>query len=96
MGPGPHKYYIMREKAKTSLERLRKMKPKRKYVAISPDIQEQWHKCRIDIPKVNRTQVINWANKKCIGMYSRDWDCYYFENERDAFAFKLKWETLHA
>jgi hypothetical protein len=91
MERGAHKYYTMREKAKKSLEKLQKMKPRRQYVPISNDIMTNWHKCRIDLPSINRTAVIDWANRRCIGQYSRDWDCYFFENEKDAFAFTLKW-----
>lgn len=81
----------MREKAKTSLEKLKEMQPRRKYITISNDIESSWHKCRVHLPSTDRVSVIDWANKKCVGQYSRDWDCYYFESERDAFAFKLKW-----
>ncbi len=81
----------MREKAKASLDKLKKMKTRRKYVTISNDIMSTWHKCPIDLAEVNRNLIINWANRRCIGQYSRDWDCYYFENEKDAFAFTLKW-----
>ena len=81
----------MREKAKASLERLEKMKPRRQYVTISNDIMTSWHKCKVDLAALDRLSIMDWANRKCLGQYSRDWDCYYFENEKDAFAFKLKW-----
>lgn len=81
----------MREKAKESLDKLKKMKTRRKFVTVSNDIMTNWHKCKIDLATVNRNLIIDWANRRCIGQYSRDWDCYYFENEKDAFAFTLKW-----
>ena len=81
----------MREKAKSSLDKLRAMKPSRKYVTISNNITQDWHKCQVDMPSIDRVAVLDWANRKCIGQYSRDWDCYFFENEKDAFAFQLKW-----
>lgn len=81
----------MREKAKNSLDKLKKMKTRRKFVTISNDIMTTWHKCPVDLAKVNRNMIIDWANRQCKGQYSRDWDCYYFENEKDAFTFQLKW-----
>lgn len=67
------------------------MKPRRKYVPISNDIMSTWHKCKVDLATINRTAVMDWANRKCVGQYSRDWDCYFFESEKDAFTFRLKW-----
>lgn len=81
----------MRQKAKSSLDKLKKMRTRRQYVPISNDIMTNWHRCKVDLPSINRTQVMDWANTKCLGQYSRDFDCYYFENEKDAFSFKLKW-----
>lgn len=81
----------MREKAQNSLQKLKEMQPRSKYVTISNDITADWHKCPVDLGKVNRIAIMEWARKKCIGQYSRDWDCYFFENQKDAFAFQLKW-----
>lgn len=80
----------MREKAKNSLEKLQDLRPQRNYVTINNNITSAWHKCDVR-PHESRIDLIEWANKKCLGRFSRDWNSYYFENERDAFAFQLKW-----
>lgn len=72
------------------LNRLAKLKGTgRNYIPITNDISSSWYKC--SIRPADRVKLIKWANENCVGKFSRDWQTYYFENEKDAFNCKLKW-----
>ncbi len=91
----------MRIKAKASLDRLKAMKnKKRKFVATSELDRETWTECDVSGAQVglrnkvtvNRyIELVAWANAAIVGRYTRIDGSFWFEDEKDAFKFKLKW-----
>ena len=84
---------IMRIKAQESLKKLKKMKDKRrKYQTFSNVDEDTWIKCTVhgmfgpEYPK-----IIKWVNENTNGFHSRSQEAFWFEDEKDAFQFKLKW-----
>jgi hypothetical protein len=91
----------MRIKARESLDRLKAMKnKKRKYVSEKEVDRETWTQIDVSDAKIglrNDTtasryvDLVAWANKNCVGNYSRADGSFWFEKAKDAFRFKLKW-----
>jgi hypothetical protein len=91
----------MRIKARASLDRLKAMKnKKRKFVATSELDRETWIECDVSGTKIglrntataNRyIELVAWTNKTAVGRYTRIDGSFWFENEKDAFKFKLRW-----
>ena len=83
----------MRIKATQSLEKLKKMKTKRrKHKTFSEVDTETWHqvKCKHEFGQ-GYIKVIDWVNKNTNGFHSRSDESFWFESEKDAFKFRLKW-----
>ena len=85
----------MREKAAESLKKLKKMLPsKEKHVAANHIDQETW--TRVDLPTTGVTfsyyiKCLQWLNGRTEARYSRTVSSLWFESEKDAFLFQLKW-----
>lgn len=83
---------FMRIKATDSLAKLKKMRNKRrKHVPFSEVDETTWTRCEGTISIKNYIGMISWANKNCAKMYSRTNRWFWFEDEKDAFKFKLKY-----
>ena len=91
----------MRIKAKASLDRLKAMKNKnRKFVSMSELDRETWTECDVSGTQVgNRMkatdkryiELVAWASRTIVGRYTRIDGSFWFENEKDAFKFRLRW-----
>ena len=84
---------IMRIKAQDSLERLKKMKQKRRRYKTFSDVDPAtWTKCKVHHRFGSEyVKIIKWVNEHTNGFHSRSDESFWFENEKDAFKFKLKW-----
>ena len=83
----------MRIKAQQSLERLKKMRQKKRKVKTFNEVDmDTWTevKYRRDFG-AKYIQVMDWVNKNTTGFHARSTESFWFEDEKDAFKFKLKW-----
>lgn len=64
----------------------------RKVKAFSEVDPETWTeiKCKNYFGR-DYIKVINWTNRNTISFHARSSESFWFENEKDAFKFKLKW-----
>ena len=91
----------MRIKARASLDRLKAMKDKkRKLAPISELDRETWTECDVSETKIGLRnsatagryiELVKWANETIVGKYTRVDGSFWFENEKDAFKFRLRW-----
>lgn len=85
----------MRIKATNSLEKLKAMRSKKRSYASFLDVDtDTWTRVLID-PNMNigHGQMIEWANNNLKKRYSRRLGAYWFEDEKEAFKFNLKFGT---
>lgn len=83
---------IMRIKASKSLERLKKMKTKnRKSVVFNAKHEDEWHGCAVPIDLQAYVKIMSWCNQNVTRHYSRGKYMFWFEDEKDAFKFRLRW-----
>lgn len=81
----------MREKATESLERLRKMSSKKLRVPASKIDEKSWTKVRLTSLRYNDSiEYLNWLQKNMKARYGRTLSSFWFEDEKDAFSFQLK------
>jgi hypothetical protein len=81
----------MRQKAEDSLDRLRKMSLKKLRVPASKINEKSW--TRVPLASLHYNDAIeylNWLQKNTKGHYGRTLSSFWFEDEKDAFAFQLK------
>lgn len=65
---------------------------RRRYKSFSDVDQETWTQCKCEQHYgPDYIKVINWVNKHTNGYHSRADESFWFESEKDAFKFKLKW-----
>lgn len=84
----------MRIKAAESLKRLKKMKAKRrKSVMFREEHRGNWHSRTIPDGLQAYIKLVSWCNKNVSKKYSRGEGAFWFEDEKDAFKFTLKWGT---
>lgn len=91
----------MRIKAKASLDRLKALKnKKRKFVSTSELDRETWTEIDVSATHIGRRnkatdkryiELVVWASRTIAGRYTRIDGSFWFENEKDAFKFKLRW-----
>ena len=83
----------MRIKASQSLAKLKQMRQKRRrYKTFSEVDTDTWIRCKCDHEFGSEyVKVIDWVNKNTKGFHSRSDESFWFEDEKDAFKFKLKW-----
>ena len=85
---------IMRIKAQQSLQRLKEMKAKkRKVLTFSQVNQETWTQCKIDCQMYGPEYIkmVDWVINETDGFHSRSDETFWFEDEKDAFKFILRW-----
>ena len=84
----------MRIKAAESLKRLKKMKTKRrKSVMFREEHRGDWHERMIPDDLQEYIKLVSWCNKNVSKKYSRGHGAFWFEDEKDAFKFTLKFGT---
>ena len=83
----------MRIKAQQSLDNLKKMKAKRRRYKTFNDVDvNTWTQCKVHQHFGSEyVKIIKWVNNNTTGFHSRSDESFWFENEKDAFKFKLKW-----
>lgn len=83
----------MRIKAVESLERLKKMKNKRrKYMTFADVDTATWTECKThNIFNSEYIKMIDWVNKNTNAFHSRSTGSFWFKDKKDAFKFKLRW-----
>jgi len=82
----------MRIKASESLKRLKKMKTKkRKSTTFKVEHEINWYGCDAPIHLAEYIKLISWCNKNVSKRYSRAKGTFWFEDEKDAFKFRLRW-----
>lgn len=85
----------MREKATESLNKLRKMlPPKAKHVPANQIDEQTW--TRVSLGDMGITfdhyiKCLQWLKGRTEGCYSRTVSSIWFESEKDAFLFQLRW-----
>lgn len=81
----------MRIKAAESLKRLKEMKTKkRKSVIFSAEHILDWHQRTTPDGLQEYIKLVSWCNKNVSKKYSRGQGAFWFEDEKDAFKFTLK------
>ena len=65
---------------------------RRRYKSFSEVDPETWHqvKCKQEFGQ-NYIKVIKWVNQNTNGFHARSDESFWFDNEKDAFTFRLKW-----
>ena len=84
----------MRIKAENSLQRLKEMKAKkRKYQTFNEEKMVDWTQIKIEAKYYgkNYIKMVDWTLKNTAAFHSRADESFWFEDERDAFKFKLMW-----
>ena len=83
----------MRIKAAASLEKLKKMKTKKRRAKSFSEVDpETWVQVKYSRGfGIGYIKIVDWVNKNTTGFHARADESFWFENEKDAFKFKLKW-----
>lgn len=66
---------------------------RRKSVIFSAEHVLDWHKCAAPDELQAYVKLVSWCNKNVSKKYSRGQGAFWFEDEKDAFKFTLKWGT---
>lgn len=84
----------MREKAAESLSKLRKLVPSKRHVPATRIDEATWTR----IPNSGLRQgfglyvdILRWLEEHADNQYARTVDAFWFESNKDAFLFQLKW-----
>ncbi len=84
----------MRIKAADSLKRLKELKTKkRKSVIFNAKHAADWHRCPASDGLQEYIKLVSWCNSNVSKKYSRGEGAFWFEDEKDAFKFTLKFGT---
>lgn len=86
----------MREKAAESLSKLRKMVPSKRHVPATRIDETTWTRVPNDGLKQGfglYVEILGWMEKHTEGRYARTVDAFWFESNKGAFLFNLRWAS---
>jgi len=66
----------------------------RKSVIFREEHRGDWHGCTTPDGLQEYIKLVSWCNKNVSKKYSRGHGAFWFEDEKDAFKFTLKWGTI--